>query len=151
MTNVRQFVAALAAAVLLFSGVGAAHAQGAGTKPAPATGAADPMANVKASFKARFGFTEAQTTQAVKKIMVVEESYRTKIGALQKKYGANPTAEQRQKATKEAMPLLMEMSGKVKAAMLSVATPAQRPKIEAQFKANESRMKSAAAGGKPKG
>jgi len=150
MTNVRQLAAALAAAALLFTGIGAAHAQATGTKPGQATGATDPMANIKASFKARFGFTDAQTMQAVKKIMVVQESYKTKMGALQKKYGANPTPEQRQKATKEAMPMLMEMTGKMKTAMLSVATPAQRPKIEAQFKADEARMKQM-QNGTPKG
>ncbi len=146
MINVRHVAAALAAAALILTGTGTAFAQATGTRPAQT----DPMASVKASFKARFGFSDAQTMQAVKKMMVVQESYKTKIGALQTKYGANPTPEQRQKATKEAMPMLMEMSTKMKAVMLSVATPAQRPKIEAQFKTDEARMKQAQSG-KPKG
>lgn len=146
MINVRRFAAALAAAALLFTGVSAANAQAPGTKPAKS----DPMAAAKASLKARYGFTDTQSTTAIKKAETVLASYRPKIAGLQKKYGANPTPEQRQKAQKEAMPMLMEMSAKLNAAMLSVATPAQRPKIEAEFKAQQAQMKQMGSG-KPKG
>ena len=111
----------------------------------------DGMASAKASLKARFGFTDAQATTAIAKVQSVTKGYQPKVmtlqSALQKKYGKSPTPEQRRKMQGEAMPLISEIMQKTNAALLSVATKEQRPKLEAQFKVERDMMQKMAKGG----
>lgn len=93
------------------------------------------MAAAKASLKSRFGFSDDQVNRAVQKVEAITKSYQPKIVALQKKAAAATTPEQKKQAQMNAIPLIMEITQKTNAALLAVATPAQRPKLQAQFKA----------------
>jgi hypothetical protein len=130
-------VAALATAVSLATGAAVVRAQTPGTAQ---TAPVDRIAGAKASLKSRFGFSDAQATTAVKKAQALSVTYQPKFVALQKKYGPNPTPEQRQKMQREALPMIAEISKKTNTILLSVATKAQRPKIVAQMKAEQEQI-----------
>jgi len=130
--ELRRVVAA-AAALGILPGIGA-YAQ----KTAP-LGAGKPgtpynaMADQRATLKARFGFTDEQVTAFMQKATVIGESYRPRVMALQKKYGPSPTPEQIAKRNAEFFPMIREMGLRTHAAMLQVATPTQRPRIEREL------------------
>lgn len=138
--NCKMLVAALATVATLATATSVSHAQATGTVPGGAPSQGDRMAGAKASLKARFGFTDAQATTVIQKMQATLKSYQPKMMALQKKYGASPTPEQRQKMQREAIPLISEISKKSNAILLSVATKEQRPKIMAQMKAEQEQI-----------
>ena len=135
--TIRHFVAALVAVTIVCTGAATVHAQAPGAKPPTP---AEMNAQIKASMKQRFGFSDAQATKAIVKVSAIQKVYMPQMMALQKKYGANPTPEQRQKMQSEAMPLYMKMSKEVETAVMAIATPEQRAKVKAQMQS-----------GKPKG
>ncbi len=142
-----RLVAALATIFSVAVGTVTAYAQGQPGAGQPTM--ADRMASAKASLKARYGFSDAQATTAIQKAQDVAKSFQPQLMTLQKKYGANPTPEQRQKMQMEALPLIAAISKKTNAVLLSVATKAQRPKIEAQMKMEQQQIDKMRAGGKP--
>ena len=146
MMFVKRIVAVMAAIFVAAAPVTVVHAQAPGSAPSPQ----DRMASAKASMKTRFGFSEAQANTAIQKVQAMTKGYQPRMMTLQttmqKKYGANPTQAQRQQMQREAIPLIMEITQKTNAVLLSVATKAQRPKLEAQFKSERAVMEKMQAG-----
>ncbi|MBC8137359.1 MAG: hypothetical protein H8F28_15875 [Fibrella sp.] len=147
----RVFIAALATASIIVPGAVATQAQTPSSGQTRTGAPVDPMANLKASLKARFGFTESQASTAIAKVQIIANSYRPKFIALQKKYGTSPTAEQRTKFQRETIPMIAEISKKTNAVFLSVATKEQRPKVMAQMKIEQQQIEKMQKGTKPSG
>lgn len=112
---------------LLFTVPGASHArQGA----PPMAGMAE-VAKKKQSeaMKSNFGFTDAQVKRYFAKESKLNTQAQTELATLRKKLVATKDREMRRRVVGQMRDLNTSLNTKYKDAMLSVATPAQRPKI----------------------
>ena len=100
-----------------------------GTRRKPSAGSADPMATARGTLKTRYGFSDAQASEVLRRTQIAMKEFEPQILALQKKYGGTKAPEQRQKMQAELAPLILRISRKTTEIALSVATKAQRPKI----------------------
>lgn len=160
-------VVAAAAIVTAAAAPFAAHAQQPGGAPSGAPGGqqltpqqqqqllkqmqAQQAAAKRESYK-RLGLTQAQIT----KVEAVDAKYRkifmTRLTALQKKYGKNPQAAQREKAQGEFRTLVTGLQAQAQKESMSILTPDQRKKLEVMRAEQRAKMGAgagAAGGGRP--
>jgi hypothetical protein len=133
--------APVAAIAVLSAGATAAHAQG-GLGMSPQQKQAQ-----GAQLKKELGFNDTQVSKFQAKQDVLFKGVATKAQAMQKKYGNNPTPEQRQTMGKEMRPVAVQFMKDMESALLSVATPAQQTKIKAKMAEAKKRMQQQGAGG----
>jgi hypothetical protein len=131
---------ALAAALVVAGAMAPTAARAQGAPPQQPMTAEQKLGVMKASVKQRFGFSDAQVDAFVKKAQTIAESYRPQLMSISKKYGNSPTPEQRGKMQQELFPILIQVSRKTNAALLGIATPAQRPRIQQLLQAEAKQL-----------
>ena len=108
------------------------------------------QAAAKSEAYKKLGLTPAQITR----VEAVDSKYRkifmTRVTALQKKYGKNPSADQRQKAQGEFRTLVTGLQAQAQKESMAILTPAQRKKLDTMRAEQRAKMGAGAgaAGGR---
>ncbi len=92
--------------------------------------AQNPDPGARQRFYTQLGLTKPQIVKAeALQKKYVDQAY-TKMGALRKKYGEEPTPEQQKQITQQMLQFQQEIQKKASAELRALLTPAQRKKLD---------------------